>query len=87
MNFASIRKLKDLKLINTCESHEASKWHVCVESKCFKKPYKHVMTRSIELLELIHSDLVDFKNTPSSGVRIVMYLLLMTSLNLLRFTW
>ena len=51
VNFASIRKLKDLKLINACESHETGKCHVCVESKYFKKPYKPVMTRSTELLE------------------------------------
>ena len=66
-NFASIRKLKDLKLINACELHETGKCLVCVESKCVKKPYKPVMTRSTELLELIHSDLADFRNTPSRG--------------------
>ncbi|KAA0052337.1 ty1-copia retrotransposon protein [Cucumis melo var. makuwa] len=32
VNFASIRKLKDLRLINTYESHENSKCPVCVES-------------------------------------------------------
>ena len=34
---------------------------------CKKKPFRLVKTRSIELLELIHSDLVDFKNTISKG--------------------
>ena len=63
VNFASIKKLKDVKIINACESHETGKCLVCVESKYFKKPYKPVMTRSIELLELIHSDLADFINT------------------------
>ena len=67
VNFALIRKLKDLKLINACESHENGKCLVCVESKCFKRPYKPVMTRSTELLELIHSYLADLKNTPSRG--------------------
>ena len=65
VNFASIRKHKDLKLINACESHETGKCLVCVESKYFKKPYKHVMTRSTEVLQLIHLDLADLKNTPS----------------------
>ena len=32
-----------------------------------KKPFRLVKTRSIELLELIHSYLVDFKNTISKG--------------------
>ena len=49
-NFASIRKLKNLKLINACESHENGKCPVWVESKCVKKSYKPVLTRSTELL-------------------------------------
>ena len=32
-----------------------------------KKPFRHVKTKSIKLLELIHSDLADFKNTISKG--------------------
>ena len=43
------------------------KYSVCVESKHFKKPFKPVVTRSIKLLELIHSDLADLKNTTSRG--------------------
>ena len=67
INLASIRKLKDLNLINACESHETGKCPVCVESKYSKKPFKYVVIRSIELLELIHFDLTDFKNTASRG--------------------
>ncbi|KAL0383157.1 UNVERIFIED_CONTAM: Retrovirus-related Pol polyprotein from transposon TNT 1-94 [Sesamum calycinum] len=37
-------------------------WH---EAKYAKKPFKSVTSRSIEVLELIHSDLADFKNTLS----------------------
>ncbi|KAL0411131.1 UNVERIFIED_CONTAM: Retrovirus-related Pol polyprotein from transposon TNT 1-94 [Sesamum latifolium] len=40
-------------------------WH---EAKYAKKPFKPVTSRSTELLELIHSDLADFKNTLSKGV-------------------
>ncbi|KAK4404477.1 Retrovirus-related Pol polyprotein from transposon TNT 1-94 [Sesamum angolense] len=39
-------------------------WH---EAKYAKKPFKSVTSRSIEVLELIHSDLADFKNTLNKG--------------------
>ena len=32
-----------------------------------KKPFRHVKTKRIELLELIHLDLADFKNAISKG--------------------
>ncbi|KAL4034932.1 hypothetical protein IC575_003605 [Cucumis melo] len=67
VNFASIRKLKNLRLINTSESHETGKFPICVESKFHKKPFKPVEYRSTDLLELIHSNLADFKNTTSKG--------------------
>ncbi|KAA0052346.1 ty1-copia retrotransposon protein [Cucumis melo var. makuwa] len=67
VNFASVRKLKGLRLINTSESHETGKYLVCVESKFNKKPFKPVESRNIDLLELIHLDLADFKNTASKG--------------------
>ncbi|KAL0354512.1 UNVERIFIED_CONTAM: Retrovirus-related Pol polyprotein from transposon TNT 1-94 [Sesamum radiatum] len=37
------------------------------ESKFVRKPFKPVTQRCTELLELIHSDLADFKNTLSKG--------------------
>ncbi|KAA0058501.1 ty1-copia retrotransposon protein [Cucumis melo var. makuwa] len=67
VNFASIRKLKDLRLINTSESHETGKCPICIESKFHKKPFKPVEYRTTELLELIHSDLADFRTTTSRG--------------------
>ena len=67
VNFASIRKLKDLRLIDTSESHESGKCSIYVESKFFKKPFKPVESRSTDLLELIHFNLADFKNTTSRG--------------------
>ncbi|XP_075095193.1 uncharacterized protein LOC142173494 [Nicotiana tabacum] len=39
-------------------------WH---EANFTKKPSKNVTSRNTELLELVHSDLVDFKNTVSKG--------------------
>ncbi|KAA0053505.1 ty1-copia retrotransposon protein [Cucumis melo var. makuwa] len=67
VNFASIRKLKDLRLINTSETHETGKCPVCIESKFHKKPFKPVEYKTTELLELIHSNLADFRTTTSRG--------------------
>ncbi|KAA0068137.1 ty1-copia retrotransposon protein [Cucumis melo var. makuwa] len=67
VNFTSIRKLKDLRLINTSESHETGKCPICVESKFHKKPFKPVESRTTDLLELIHSDLANFRTTTSRG--------------------
>ncbi|KAL0560737.1 hypothetical protein IC582_001150 [Cucumis melo] len=67
VNFASIRKLKDLRLIDTSKSHESGKCLVCVESKFTKKPFKLVKSKTTDLLELIYSVLADFKNTTSRG--------------------
>ncbi|KAL0546602.1 hypothetical protein IC582_016514 [Cucumis melo] len=67
VNFASIRKLKDLRLINTSESHGTGKCTICVESKFHKKPFKPVEYRTTDLLELIYSDLADFRTTTSRG--------------------
>ncbi|KAA0055836.1 ty1-copia retrotransposon protein [Cucumis melo var. makuwa] len=67
VNFASIRKLKDMRLINTSETHETGKCSICIESKFHKKPFKPVEYRTTELLELIHSDLADFRTTASRG--------------------
>ena len=39
-----------------------------VEAKNAKKLFKSVISRQTELLELIYSDLADFKNTVSKGV-------------------
>jgi len=43
-----------------------SKCDVCVESKIMKKTC-HSIKRQIELLDLIHTDLVDLKQTMSRG--------------------
>ncbi|KAA0026033.1 ty1-copia retrotransposon protein [Cucumis melo var. makuwa] len=50
VNFASIRKLKDLRLINTSQSHKTGKCPICVESKFHKKPFKPVEYRTTELI-------------------------------------
>ena len=46
VNFASIKKLKNSRLINASKLHEIGKGPVCVESKYLKKPIKPVVSRS-----------------------------------------
>ena len=58
--------MKQLSLIPNLTNSEHPKCEICVEVKHFKKPFKTI-ERSSELLELIHSDLGDFKNTMSKG--------------------
>ena len=67
VNFASLKRLRNMSLIPNVNTENCSKCPVCVEEKFAKKPFKNVTTRKIELLELVHSDLTDFKNTMSKG--------------------
>lgn len=67
MNFAFIRRLKNLHLISTVNSDGNSKCNICVEAKFAKKPFKPIIIRSTKLLESIHTDLANFKNTISRG--------------------
>ncbi|KAK4386389.1 hypothetical protein Sango_2509500 [Sesamum angolense] len=68
VNYASIKRLKHMNIINTLDASECAKCSVCVEAKFVKKPFKPITHKSTTLLELIHSDLADFKNTLSKGV-------------------
>ena len=56
-----------MRLIPNVNTENCSKCPVCVEAKFAKEPFKNVTTRKTELLELVHSDLTDFKNTMSKG--------------------
>jgi len=67
VNVNSIKKLRDMNLINVLDINQFSKCPICIEAKYAKKPFKHVTNRSTELLELVHSDLADFKNSVSRG--------------------
>ncbi|KAL0413818.1 UNVERIFIED_CONTAM: Retrovirus-related Pol polyprotein from transposon TNT 1-94 [Sesamum radiatum] len=67
VNYASIKRLNSMNLINASDLNESTKCDICVEAKFAKKPFKPLTVRSTELLELIHSDLADFKNTLSKG--------------------
>lgn len=55
-----------MHFINAADTNDCSKRTVCEEVKFAKIPFKPVTSKSI-VLELIQSDLADFKNTRSKG--------------------
>lgn len=56
-----------MKLISVVLVDDFTKCSVCIEAKYAKKPFKLVTSRKTTLLELVHSDLADFKNIASKG--------------------
>jgi len=65
VNFASIKQLKNMKLISAVNVENFTKCYVCIEAKYAKKPFKSVTSRQTTFLELVHSDLADLKNIAS----------------------
>jgi len=63
-----------MRLIPNINTGNYSKCDVYVEVKFAKKPFKSITTRKTELLELVHSDLTNFKNTMSMGGKMVYHL-------------
>ena len=66
VNFSYIKKMVELSLIPKLSLENLGKCEVCVESKTIKKSCKPI-ERESKLLNLIHSDLGDLKNTMTSG--------------------
>ncbi len=67
VNAKSIERLHKNGLIPNLAKDGLLKCDVCVEAKFTKKPFKCVVDRKTELLELIHTDLADFRNIESRG--------------------
>ena len=67
LNFGSIKRLRNMNLIPSISEKTILKCPICVEAKHFKKPFKSISKRQTELLELVHLDLADFKNSISRG--------------------
>ena len=61
-----------MNMINIENENESSECPLCVDVKYARKPFKSVTNRSTELLELIHSDLADFKNKVVEEVNNIM---------------
>ncbi len=55
-----------MELIPIIKTDDFSKCYVCIEANHAEKPFKSIISRKTELLELIHSGLADFKNTVSN---------------------
>ena len=66
MSCVYIKKMKTLGLINNIDYLGLSKCHICATSKLTRKTCGSV-TREINMLELIHSDLGDLKQTMTRG--------------------
>jgi len=54
-----------MRLIPIIITENCSKCNVSVEAKFAKKPFNSITTKRTKLLEFVHSDLADFKNTMS----------------------
>ncbi|XP_075077010.1 uncharacterized protein LOC142163773 [Nicotiana tabacum] len=67
INIASIKRFRKIELISAVNVDNFFKCPVCVEAKHTKKPFKNVISRKTDLLELVHSDLANFKNIVSKG--------------------
>ncbi|CAM8986525.1 unnamed protein product [Rhodiola kirilowii] len=67
LNVNSIKRLKHVNLIPDNLEKDVSKCEICIEAKHARKSFSSPVYRTSELLELIHSDLADFKNTASRG--------------------
>ena len=66
MSSGYIKKMKTLDLINNIDYSGLSKCQICATSKLTRKTCAS-MTRETKLLELIHSDLRDLKQTMTRG--------------------
>ena len=67
VNVGSVKKLKNLSLIPSFSDTSFDKCEICVEAKHPKKCFNKNVVRTSKLLELIHSDLGDFRSTMSRG--------------------
>nr|GEX46500.1 Pol polyprotein [Tanacetum cinerariifolium] len=66
VNFCSLQRMINLGMLPECSKDKISKCEICVESKYTSHSHKSV-EKSNEILGLIHTDLCDFKATPSKG--------------------
>ncbi|KAD3067345.1 hypothetical protein E3N88_35225 [Mikania micrantha] len=67
VSLSSIKRLKTTGHFKMTNMMKGFKCPVCVEAKLSKQPFKSITSRSTKPLELIHSDLADFKNSISRG--------------------
>nr|GEU49399.1 retrotransposon protein, putative, Ty1-copia subclass [Tanacetum cinerariifolium] len=66
VNLLSMQRIINLGMLPKCSRDKISKCEICVKSK-FKSHSHKSVEKSNEILGLIHTDLCDFKATPSRG--------------------
>ncbi|KAJ9567517.1 hypothetical protein OSB04_003483 [Centaurea solstitialis] len=66
LNFRSLQRMMNLNMLPKISMSKMTKCETCVESKYTSHPHKSV-EKSNEVLGLIHTDLCDFKATPTRG--------------------
>ncbi|KAI3735559.1 hypothetical protein L6452_15065 [Arctium lappa] len=66
VNFRSLQKMIKLDMLPKCSIDKLSKCEICIKAKYTNHSHKSV-EKSNEVLRLIHTDLCDFKATPSRG--------------------
>ena len=65
--FSYLKKMKDIGLLYNISVSNIEKYNICVESKATKKTCNPILKRETKLLNLIHSDLGDLKQTMTRG--------------------
>lgn len=61
INYNSIINMSNLGVIPTCNSDNIPKDKICAQTKTIRKPF-HKVEHTFELLDLIHTNICDFKN-------------------------
>ncbi|KAK8570584.1 hypothetical protein V6N13_032201 [Hibiscus sabdariffa] len=67
VNIHSLKKMMKMNIMPKLDITNFNKCEICVEAKHAKPHFKIVSNRKTELLELIHTNLADFRNTESKG--------------------
>lgn len=66
VNFRSLKRMINLELLPKSSLNKDTKCVICTEAKYTSHPHKSVEKSNV-ILGLIHTDLCDFKSTPSRG--------------------
>ena len=72
VNYNSLRKLMNLDLLPKCHINLNIECQICVEAKLIKTSF-HIVERSSEPLDLIHSDICDLKFIQTRGGKVFYY--------------
>ena len=67
LGHVNIKSIKSMNFIPKLAMSEMQKCQVCNKAKYHKKPFNKVTKRQTQLLELIHTNLADYKNVVSKS--------------------